>query len=134
MAMSSKALTRFGAAASRLSAAEAVAVAKFGRSSASFATKSCASKRPILAPLAVITNAVQPLSRQFARTYVDAALIPKKKAGKIRTTFKWLWRATYLSLIIGVGAVIYDGYTDRHPDEQFIPDPEKKTLVILGEF
>lgn len=39
---------------------------------------------------------------------------------------------TYLSLIAGVGAVIYDGYLDRHPEEQFIPDPQKKTLVILG--
>ena len=41
-------------------------------------------------------------------------------------------RLTYLSVLGLVGAVAYDGYKDRHPDEQFIPDPDKKTLVILG--
>lgn len=74
------------------------------------------------------------LSRQFTRSYADAAPAPKKKPGKIRRTFRWTWRLTYLSLIAGVGAVIYDGYLDRHPEEQFIPDPQKKTLVILGEY
>ncbi|KAI1448316.1 FAD/NAD(P)-binding domain-containing protein [Annulohypoxylon stygium] len=69
---------------------------------------------------------------QFTRSYADAAPAPKKKPGKIRRTFRWTWRLTYLSLIAGVGAVIYDGYLDRHPEEQFIPDPQKKTLVILG--
>ncbi|KAI0486841.1 hypothetical protein F4859DRAFT_467141 [Xylaria cf. heliscus] len=129
MASSSRALTRFGAAAPRLSVAEAV------RPYANFAT------RPMLRSPATIANAARPAlrpalrpaaSRQFARAYADAAAPKKKKPGKIRSTFKWLWRASYLSVFLGVGAIIYDGYLDRHPDDQFTPDPAKKTLVILG--
>ena len=72
------------------------------------------------------------MSRQFTRSYTDAPPKPVKKPRRIRTTFRWLWRFTYLSVLAGVGAVIYDGYTDRHPEEQYAPDPQKKTLVILG--
>ena len=43
-------------------------------------------------------------------------------------------RLTYLSVLGLVGAVAYDGYKDRHPDEQYTPDPQKKTLVILGKW
>ncbi|KAI2612956.1 FAD/NAD(P)-binding domain-containing protein [Hypoxylon fragiforme] len=77
-------------------------------------------------------NTAVAFPRQFARSYSDAPPPPPKKPRRIRTTLKWLWRATYLSVLAGVGAVIYDGYTDRHPDDQFTPDPSKKTLVILG--
>lgn len=130
MASSSRALTRFGTAATRLSAVEAVA--RYARPhSTGFATTSYVN-RPTLASSAIATNAPRAVSRQLVRTYANAAPA-KKKPGKIRTTFKWLWRATYLSLILGVGAVIYDGYLDRHPEEQSAPDPQKKTLVILGE-
>lgn len=31
------------------------------------------------------------------------------------------------------GALAYSIYELRHPDEQYHPDPEKKTLVILGK-
>ncbi|KAI0166408.1 hypothetical protein GGR57DRAFT_25051 [Xylariaceae sp. FL1272] len=132
MASSSRAMARFGAAAvTRLSAAEAVAKVARPQHAATFATKSCAN-RPHLSS-AILARALTPASRQFPRYNSDvAAPTPKKKPGRVRTTFKWLWRATYLSLIVAVGAVIYDGYTDRHPDDQFTPDPEKKTLVVLG--
>ncbi|KAI0526524.1 hypothetical protein F5B22DRAFT_632994 [Xylaria bambusicola] len=132
MASSSRALARFGAAATRLSVAEAV------RPYANFATATAtkpSATRPLLPSPAAVSSAVGPISRQFARSYAAgsaASPSPKKKPGKIRTTFKWLWRATYLSLFFGVGAIIYDGYLDRHPDDQFTPDPQKKTLVILG--
>lgn len=131
MASSSRAFTRFGATATRLSVAGAV------RPHANFATTTSFATRPVLGSSAGISNATRSaVSRQFARTYADAAAPApkKKKPGKIRTTLKWLWRGTYLSFFLGVGAIIYDGYSDRNPDDQFTPDPAKKTLVILGEF
>ncbi|KAI1167973.1 hypothetical protein F5B18DRAFT_599581 [Nemania serpens] len=126
MASTSKALARFGAAATRLSVAEAVRPSANFAHFANFATTSSHATRPVLASSAVLSSRTL-----FARAYAAAAA-PKKKPGKVRTTFKWLWRTTYLSLILGVGAVIYDGYLDRNPDEQYAPDPQKKTLVVLG--
>lgn len=67
----------------------------------------------------------------FRRAYADEA--PKPKPGKLRRTFRWAWRLTYLSALGLVGYTAYDIYVDRYPDEQFKPDPNKKTLVILGE-
>lgn len=49
--------------------------------------------------------------------------------------FRWLtylWRATYLSTLAGVGYMGYQIYETRYPQEQIEPDPSKKTLVILG--
>ncbi|UKZ53288.1 hypothetical protein TrVGV298_007080 [Trichoderma virens] len=66
----------------------------------------------------------------FRRAYADEA--PKPKPGKLRRTFRWAWRLTYLSAIGLVGFTAYNIYEDRHPDEQYEPDPNKKTLVILG--
>jgi hypothetical protein len=37
-----------------------------------------------------------------------------------------------MSLLGSVGYVGYMVWVDRHPAEQFEPDPTKKTLVILG--
>ncbi|KAL2760892.1 hypothetical protein ACRALDRAFT_1026089 [Sodiomyces alcalophilus JCM 7366] len=71
------------------------------------------------------------LARQFQRAYADAAA-QKRKPGKIRTTFKWLWRLTYLSALGAMGAVVYAVYQDRNPQPQVQPDPTKKTLVVLG--
>jgi NADH:ubiquinone reductase (non-electrogenic) len=67
----------------------------------------------------------------FRRAYADEA--PKPRPGKLRRTFRWAWRLTYLSAIGLVGYTAYNIYEDRHPDEQYEPDPSKKTLVILGE-
>jgi NADH:ubiquinone reductase (non-electrogenic) len=116
---------RLGASAARPSVVDAVA--HFSRPRhAGFATAST------IRPSAVLASSLSPVCRQFARSYADAAPIVPKKPGRVRKTFKWMWRATYLSLLAAVGVVIYDGYVDRHPDDQFIPDPEKKTLVVLG--
>ncbi|KAI1144523.1 FAD/NAD(P)-binding domain-containing protein [Hypoxylon sp. FL0543] len=118
MASSSRALSRLTGPARQLSVhGNAPAV--------NFTTTSCAST--IVARSRTRTTA---LPRQFTRSYADAT--PTKKPRRIRNTIKWTWRLTYLSLLAGVGAVIYDGYKDRHPEEQFVPDPDKKTLVILG--
>lgn len=66
----------------------------------------------------------------FRRPYSDEA--PKPRPGKLRTTFRWIWRLTYLSVLGTLGYTAYVIYDDRNPGEQFVPDPSKKTLVILG--
>lgn len=68
----------------------------------------------------------------FRRGYADEAA-PKKKSGAIRTTFRWLWRLSYLSVGGLIGYTCWVIYEDRNPLPQHEPDPNKKTLVILGE-
>ncbi|KAM0249805.1 hypothetical protein ACHAP5_002674 [Fusarium lateritium] len=68
----------------------------------------------------------------FRRAYADEAPKPKPRIGKIRRTLRWTWRITYLSLGALVGYTCYVIYDDRHPQEQYQPDPSKKTLVVLG--
>jgi NADH:ubiquinone reductase (non-electrogenic) len=84
------------------------------------------SARPTVATRLAATGRVA-----FRRSYADKA--PKPKPGKLRTTFRWAWRLTYLSAAGLVGYTCYIVYQDRHPQPQFEPDPSKKTLVILGE-
>ncbi|KAL6399111.1 uncharacterized protein AUP68_17653 [Ilyonectria robusta] len=71
----------------------------------------------------------------FRRAYADEApkSKPKPKAGKLRSTLRWTWRFTYLSLLATVGYTCYQIWDDRHPEEQFQSDPSKKTLVVLGK-
>lgn len=65
----------------------------------------------------------------FRRSYADSLPPkPKRRAG----FFRWTWRLTYLSAIGGIGYLGYTIYLLRTPQEQFEPDPSKKTLVILG--
>jgi hypothetical protein len=54
---------------------------------------------------------------------------PKKRRFR---TLRWLWRATYLSVLAGTGYMAYTIFDLRHPDDQDEPDPSKQTLVILG--
>ena len=70
------------------------------------------------------------LQNSFRRSYADT-VAPKPKR-RIRTTFRWLWRITYLSAIGGIGYMGYQIYQLRTPEEQIEADPAKKTLVILG--
>lgn len=44
-----------------------------------------------------------------------------------------LWRLTYLSALGGLGYIGYGIYESRMPPEQAEPDPNKKTLVVLGK-
>lgn len=52
----------------------------------------------------------------------------RKKSGFLRKT----WRVTYISAIAAAGWFTYTVYSNRHPGEQYVQDPNKKTLVILG--
>lgn len=74
----------------------------------------------------------------FRRCYADEAPKSKPKSkskpGKLRRTLRWTWRFTYLSVLGLTGYGIYAIYDDRHPEDQFQPDPTKKTLVILGKY
>ncbi|KAI8300677.1 External alternative NADH-ubiquinone oxidoreductase [Colletotrichum sp. SAR11_59] len=69
------------------------------------------------------------VARQFRREYADAA---PKRPGKIRKTFRWVWRLTYLSTLGLFAYVGYEVYEDRHFEDQVEFDHTKKTLVILG--
>lgn len=55
---------------------------------------------------------------------------PKKRFRFLRWTFR-------LTLVTGLGLtgyLAYGIYIQRHPEEQIQPDPNKKTLVILGGY
>ncbi|KAJ2899043.1 putative external mitochondrial NADH-ubiquinone oxidoreductase 1 precursor [Zalerion maritima] len=86
-----------------------------------------ASSRPSLA--ATCRLSPNPIF-QTARQYADKASPPKKKRGFRKLRF--LWRLTYLSLFAGIGYAGYGIWLDRHPAPQQQPDPNKKTLVVLG--
>lgn len=91
-----------------------------------------APKRPITAQIQ--RSALrQPFRRQYADSAAPQAILsptakPKKRWGFFRT----LWRITYISLLGGLGYVAYTIYDLKHPNDQFEPDPSKKTLVVLG--
>lgn len=82
----------------------------------------CAALRPSFAPTQ--------LQQTFRRAYADTLSPVTKRRG--RGFFRWTWRLTYLSAIGGVGYLAYTIYLLRSPNEQYNPDPSKKTLVILG--
>ena len=72
------------------------------------------------------------LQQSFRRSYADTISPATKRRG--RGFIRWTWRLTYLSAIGGIGWLGYNIYVLRTPQEQFDPDPSKKTLVILGMF
>ena len=73
----------------------------------------------------------KPIAQQtFKRSYADSISPVTKRRG--RGFFRWTWRLTYVSAIGGIGYLGYNIYSLRTPQEQFDPDPSKKTLVILG--
>lgn len=55
---------------------------------------------------------------------------PKPKRFRL---LRWTWRLTQVSLVAGLGYVGYGIYEMRNPADQTPPDPNKKTLVVLGE-
>lgn len=75
------------------------------------------------------------LQQIFRRSYAElpptSPIAPVKKPRRFRV-FRWIWRATYLSLLGGVGYLVYSVWELRHPDDQFDQDPNKQNLVILG--
>lgn len=66
----------------------------------------------------------------FRRAYANEA--PKPRPGKLRRTFRWAWRLTYLSAFGVLGYTAFTIWQDRHPEPQVEQDPKKKTLVVLG--
>jgi NADH:ubiquinone reductase (non-electrogenic) len=70
----------------------------------------------------------------FRRAYASEAPKEsvKRKPGKLRLTFRWAWRITYLSVAGLFGYTCYIVWQDRNPEPQYEPDPKKKTLVVLG--
>lgn len=71
----------------------------------------------------------------FRRAYADAPTVklsPTPKPKKRFRFFRFLWRATYLSVLGGLAYLTYTIYDAKHPPDQIDPDPSKKTLVILG--
>ncbi|WEW61706.1 NADH:ubiquinone oxidoreductase [Emydomyces testavorans] len=70
--------------------------------------------------------------RTYAATTTTSTTAPAPKPKKRFRFFRWFYRLVLLSLFGGVGALGYSIYSLRHPAEQFVPDPDKKTLVILG--
>ncbi|KAH6693725.1 hypothetical protein F5X68DRAFT_199593 [Plectosphaerella plurivora] len=111
-------------------------VQRLSGASSTVARRSLATYTKKTSPLAAAASPRQnarpstTLMRQCMRAYADAA--PKPKPGKLRTTAKWLWRLTYLSIIGTVGFIGYTVYEDRNPTPQTAADPTKKTLVVLG--
>jgi NADH:ubiquinone reductase (non-electrogenic) len=126
MASSSRALRSFGAGqwVPRTIASSSRALS----TSAARQSFAITSTRPSAAAFRTAKTAVRQLRREYS-----SEAPPKKKAGKIRLTFRWLWRLTYLTAGGTVAYVFYSIYQDRHPPPQFNPDPSKKTLVILGK-
>jgi hypothetical protein len=132
MASSSRILARLPPPQLRLGA-RAGALPKF----ASFTTTSSLPKstfpsRSIARRPRTQQQTLLPVSRQFGRGYADVAPVKKRRRFRV---FRWLWRLTYLSMLGGVGYIVYDGYVCRNPEEQeqFKSDPSKKTLVVLGK-
>ncbi len=79
----------------------------------------------------VTTHFLKPtLQQSFRRSYAEVITPTAKRRG--RGFFRWTWRLIYLSAIAGTGWLAYNIYVLRTPQEQFEPDPSKKTLVILG--
>ncbi|KAL3438101.1 hypothetical protein BDV09DRAFT_192367 [Aspergillus tetrazonus] len=70
--------------------------------------------------------------RTARRPYSDAAPLPAPKPKKRFRFLRWTWRLTLLAGVGLAGNLAYNIYDQRHPTEQFVPDPSKKTLVILG--
>jgi NADH:ubiquinone reductase (non-electrogenic) len=73
------------------------------------------------------------LRQSFRRHQSSESSKPAKPhRGIVLTVLLWTWRLTYLSAIGGLVYVGYGVWQLRHPVDQLPPDPNKKTLVILG--
>lgn len=131
MATSSRTLAALARPGVQLTSVNRMATRSFtniSRSSTNSMATRCAA-RPVAAGATMRLGASGRIA--FRRAYADAA--PQRKPGKIRKTFRWMWRFTYLSVIGVVGYTCYVIYDDRNPEPQFEQDPTKKTIVVLGK-
>ncbi|KAK9775667.1 putative External alternative NADH-ubiquinone oxidoreductase [Seiridium cardinale] len=131
MASSSRALTRLAGPRLAPRAHAKLPAARAPASVASITTTSPARRTTLAAVPNPRTLQSQLIARQFRRAYADSAPAAPAKKRKFRV-FRWAWRLTYVAVLGSLGYIIYDGYNARHPDDQFTPDPKKKTLVVLG--
>lgn len=101
------------------------------RQLASLATQSSRAK-----PSSSILSQRQVLQNSFRRCYADSApqvtLSPAAKPKRRWGFFRTLWRITYISVLGGIAYTGYLVYDLKYPNDQFDPDPSKKTLVVLG--
>ncbi|EEH21181.1 hypothetical protein PABG_03412 [Paracoccidioides brasiliensis Pb03] len=74
--------------------------------------------------------------KSFRRAYADAQTAPPPSSSpKPKQRFRalrWTCRLLLLSFLGGIGALGYNIYLLRHPEDQLTPDQSKKTLVVLG--
>ncbi|RDW76605.1 alternative NADH-dehydrogenase [Aspergillus mulundensis] len=98
----------------------------------SLSRRSLTTRSPVQALRASQSLTQQVALRAARRPYSDAALPPAPKPKKRFRFLRWTYRLTLLAGLALVGDVAYNIYDQRHPIEQFVPDPSKKTLVILG--
>lgn len=73
------------------------------------------------------------VARECRRGYADLKPTVEGTKRKGWRVLRWTWRITYLSLIGGLAYGSYGIYVNRHPIDQQAPDPNKKTLVVLGK-
>lgn len=86
-----------------------------------------------------------PLQRTSFRSYADDSSSPSSSSSssssssapppkpKKRFRFlRWSWRLTWLTGVGLTGVLAYSIFGWRHPVDQVVPDPSKKTLVVLG--
>jgi NADH:ubiquinone reductase (non-electrogenic) len=99
----------------------------------SLSRRSLSTRSPVQA-LRSSRNSQQTIQRTARRAYADAAPAPAPKPRRRFRFLRWTWRLTLLAGVGLAGNLAYNIYDQRHPIEQFVPDPSKKTLVILGKF
>ncbi|KAI6512866.1 hypothetical protein MCOR10_009541 [Pyricularia oryzae] len=125
---SARALARLAPQQARLSQVAQPAM----RLQSQYRYMSMRTRRPVYSTPVTLQSQLQ-IQRRLESTEAPAATLspqqpPKKKFRKLR----FLWRLIQLSLIGGLGYTAYSIYQERHPDEPADPDPNRKTLVILG--
>ena len=75
------------------------------------------------------------LNKRTFSTSSAKQLFSRNGEGRPRKRFRalrWMFRLSLLSALLGLGYVGYGIYLSRSPAEQLEPDPNKKTLVVLG--
>ncbi|KAL4917552.1 hypothetical protein BDW62DRAFT_183353 [Aspergillus aurantiobrunneus] len=98
----------------------------------SLSRRSLTTRSPVQALRSTQSLTQQVAQRAARRPYSDAAPAPAPKPRKRFRFLRWTWRLTLLAGVGLAGNLAYSIYDQRHPTEQFVPDPNKKTLVILG--
>ncbi|KAI6914109.1 external NADH-ubiquinone oxidoreductase-like protein [Hortaea werneckii] len=104
------------------------------RSSRGFATTTSTTRRAQLQQTVKRNNPARiprdSLHQGFKRNYSsETPKVVKKKSFRF---LRWTWRLTYLSAIGGFAWMCWGIYQNRTPEDQAEPDPNKKTLVVLG--